>query len=89
MLMQRGTWSAGYGTAGRGIGAVPSAADITRTAAMHIGDVLMYRGRRVMLLGLEPMSVPDPLALVRDLATGEELDVPFDELEGEVFPPTP
>jgi hypothetical protein len=57
---------------------------------MHIGDVLIYRGRRVMLVGMEPMSVPDRRAVVRDLATGEELDVPFDELEPrEGFPLTP
>jgi hypothetical protein len=57
---------------------------------MHIGDVLIYRGRRVMLVGMEPMSVPDRCAVVRDLATGEEIDVPFDELEPrEGLPPTP
>ena len=57
---------------------------------MHIGDVLIYRGRRVMLVGMEPMSVPDRRAVVRDLATGEEIDVPFDELEPrQGLPPTP
>jgi hypothetical protein len=57
---------------------------------MHIGDVLTYRGRPVVLLGMQPMSVPDRLANVRDLASGEELDVPFDDLEPrEGLPPTP
>ena len=48
---------------------------------MFIGDVVIYRGCRVVLLGLEPMSVPDRRAHVRVLATGEEVEVPFDELE--------
>jgi hypothetical protein len=56
---------------------------------MRIGDVLTYRGRSVMLLGLEPMSVPDRRAHVRDLVTGDELEVPVDELEeDEGLPPT-
>jgi hypothetical protein len=56
---------------------------------MHIGDVLTYHDRSVVLLGMEPMSVPERRARVRDLATGEELDVPFDDLEpGEGLSPT-
>jgi hypothetical protein len=47
---------------------------------MNIGDVVMYGDREVVLLGLEPMSVPNRQAHVRDVETGEELDVPFDEL---------
>jgi hypothetical protein len=48
---------------------------------MNIGDVITYRGRAVILLGLEPMSVPDRLAHVRDVETGEDLEVAYDELE--------
>jgi hypothetical protein len=56
---------------------------------MNIGDVITYRGRAVILLGLEPMSVPDRQAHVRDVETGEELDVAFDELhEGGGLAPT-
>ena len=56
---------------------------------MNIGDVLTYRGRAVVLLGLEPMSVPDRLASVRDVETGEVLEVRVDALEdGEGLPPT-
>jgi hypothetical protein len=56
---------------------------------MNIGDVLTHRGRAVVLLGLEPMSVPDRLASVRDTETGEVLQVRVDELEeGEGMPPT-
>jgi hypothetical protein len=56
---------------------------------MNIGDVLTYRGRAVVLLGLEPMSVPDRLASVRDAETGEVFEVRVDALEdGEGLPPT-
>ena len=56
---------------------------------MNIGDVLTYRGRAVVLLGLEPMSVPDRLASVRDAETGAVFEVRVDELEdGEALPPT-
>ncbi len=48
---------------------------------MRIGDVVIYRDREVLLLGIEPMSVPERRATVRDLETGEEADVAFDELE--------
>jgi hypothetical protein len=48
---------------------------------MNIDDVLMHRGRAVVLLSLEPMSVPDRLATVRDVETGDVLRVPVAELE--------
>jgi hypothetical protein len=57
---------------------------------MHIGETAIWNDRPVTLLGLEPMSVPGRLAHVRDDATGEELDVPFDELrDAEGLSPTP
>jgi hypothetical protein len=47
-----------------------------------------YHGRAVVLLGLEPMSVPDRHAQVRDVETDEELDVPVADLvEAEGLPP--
>lgn len=56
---------------------------------MNIGDVLIHRGREVVLLSLEPMSVPDRLATVQDVATDEVLRVPVGELEeGEGLAPT-
>jgi len=56
---------------------------------MRIGDLVTYRGRAVILLGLDPMSVLDRRATVRDLDTGEECSVAFDELEvREGLPPT-
>jgi hypothetical protein len=54
---------------------------------MQIGDVFLYRGRAVRLLGHDPMSVPDRRAQVEVLDTGEHLDVPYDELED--TPPAP
>lgn len=56
---------------------------------MNIGEVVIHCGRRVILLGLEPMSVPERCARVRDCDTDEVLDVPFAELEeAEGLPPT-
>jgi hypothetical protein len=56
---------------------------------MNIGDVVIYRGRSVVLLGLEPMSVPDRHAHVRDVETCEEYDVDYDELQAAGgLPPT-
>jgi hypothetical protein len=48
---------------------------------VQIGDVVNWNGRRVMLLGLEPMSVPERSAIVRDIDTDEELHVPYAALE--------
>jgi hypothetical protein len=48
---------------------------------MQIGDEVIYRGRLVRLLGLEPMSVPDRQAQVEDRETGEPFAVAYDELE--------
>jgi hypothetical protein len=56
---------------------------------MKIGDVLTYHGRPVVVLGMDPMSVSDRQAIVRDVDTDEVFDVPFDELEdGEGLAPT-
>ena len=49
---------------------------------MEIGDVVLFHGRTLRLLGHEPMSVPNRRAQVEDVATGERFDVPYDELEG-------
>ena len=55
---------------------------------MRIGDLVLHNGRPVILLGVEPMSVPERSARVRDVATGEELNVPYEELrEAEGLPP--
>jgi hypothetical protein len=47
---------------------------------MKIGDHVIYRGRVLVLLGHDPMSVPDRYAQVEDPDTGESFDVRYDEL---------
>ena len=48
---------------------------------MRIGDRVIYHGRVLVLIGHEPMSVPERRAQVEDPATGERFDVAYDELE--------
>jgi hypothetical protein len=48
---------------------------------MEIGDLVLFHGRMLRLLGHEPMSVPNRRAQVEDAVTGERFDVPYDELE--------
>jgi hypothetical protein len=69
------------------MGHAGSAADLVCTAAMRIGDRVIYRGRVLILMGHEPMSVPERRAQVEDPATGEQFEVAYDELE--VLPPEP
>ena len=58
---------------------VPAPADTDR-AAMELGDLVIYCGRTCYLRGIEPMSLPDRLAELEDVATGDRLDAPIDEL---------
>jgi hypothetical protein len=48
---------------------------------LRIGDNVLHQGRALVLLGHDPMSVPDRRAEVADPETGERLEVPLDELE--------
>jgi len=48
---------------------------------MRIGDPVIYRGKRYVLRGLDPMSVPDRRADLEDSETGELIRAPFAELE--------
>jgi hypothetical protein len=57
------------------------AADDPRTAAMKIGDLVLFEGRRYYLRGLDPMSVSNRQALLEDAQTGEEVSVPADDVE--------
>jgi hypothetical protein len=54
---------------------------------MRIGDQVIYHGIALVLIGLEPMSMPDRRAQVEDPASGERFDVAYDELEE--MPPEP
>jgi hypothetical protein len=51
-----------------------------RSGAMRIGDPVTYQGRRYVLLGLDPMGIPDRLADLEDIETGEVIRVPVSEL---------
>ena len=44
---------------------------------MQIGCDVIYKGKRYVLRGLEPMSVPDRRAEVEDPESGELLCVPI------------
>ena len=43
---------------------------------MEIGENVTYNGRSYVLLGIEPMSVPDRKAELREPETGEIVSVP-------------
>ena len=49
-------------------------------ADMRIGDPVIYQGRRYVLRGLDPMSVPDRRAHLEDCETGELIRVPVAKL---------
>ncbi|MBV8562800.1 MAG: hypothetical protein JOZ56_06895 [Actinobacteria bacterium] len=51
------------------------------TAAMELGDTVMYQGRALVLRGLDPMSVANACAQLEDTETGELYLVPLAELE--------
>jgi hypothetical protein len=44
---------------------------------MQIGEVLTYQGRSYVLIGLEPMSVPDRRVDLQDSETGDVIAVPY------------
>jgi hypothetical protein len=48
---------------------------------MRLGDTVIYRGRRYVLRGLDPMGVPDRLADIEDVETGEVIRAPVSELK--------
>ena len=48
---------------------------------MAIGDLVLYQGRRYVLLGIDPMSVTDRRAELEDLESGVRVLVLFDEVE--------
>ena len=50
---------------------------------MRIGDPVTYQGRRYVLLGLDPMGIPDRLADIEDIETGEVIRVPVSDLDAD------
>ena len=55
--------------------------NVSTTAAMKIGDLVLYQGRHYYLRGLDPMSVPQRQAFLEDALTGQEVTAPIDEIE--------
>jgi hypothetical protein len=53
---------------------------------MEIGDFVMFRGRRHVLRGLDPMGVDVRRAQLEDAETGERGWVDLHELEAEEQP---
>jgi hypothetical protein len=47
---------------------------------MRIGDPVTYQRRRYVLRGLDPMGIPDRLAEIEDVETGEVIRVPISEV---------
>jgi hypothetical protein len=48
---------------------------------VNIGDQVLYEGRVYVLLGVDPMSVPDRKAVLDDASSGERKRVPLSALE--------
>jgi hypothetical protein len=53
----------------------------TSSAAMEIGDSVIYRGKTYVLRGFDPMSLDDRQAQLEDPDTGEVVLVPLDEVQ--------
>ena len=54
---------------------------VSSTAAMKIGDLVLYLGRHYYLRGLDPMSVPNRQAFLEDAVTGKEHTAPVEKIE--------
>ena len=63
--------------------------DVSRTAAMNIGEIVLYEGRQYYLRGLDPMGLPQRQVFLEDALTGEARTVPADDVELEPPPDRP
>jgi hypothetical protein len=62
---------------------------MSSTAAMKIGDLVLYQGRPYVLRGLDPMGVPERRVILEDPQTGQEVAAPADEVSlAEPRPPS-
>jgi hypothetical protein len=59
------------------------------TAAMKIGDLVLYQGRAYYLRGLDPMGVPERRVILEDPETGDEVAAPADEVSSGDDPSDP
>ncbi len=62
---------------------------MSSTAAMKIGDLVLFQGRSYVLRGLDPMGVPERRVILEDPKTGQELAAPAEEVSrAEPCPPS-
>jgi hypothetical protein len=54
---------------------------MNESAAMRIGDRVIFEGHVFVLIGHDPMSVPERRAQLEDPETGERSEVAYDDLE--------
>jgi hypothetical protein len=47
---------------------------------MELNDIVVFAGRRFIVVGFDPMSVSPQRAYLRDVKTGEEVPLLYDEL---------
>jgi hypothetical protein len=62
----------------------PIFVDPASSAAMQLGETLTYHGHELVLIGLDPMSLPDAQAELEDPCTGGRVYVPIAELEADL-----
>jgi hypothetical protein len=55
-------------------------ADVCLTAAMELGDLVTWNGRRWIVRGVDPVSVTGRTATLEDPETGESVMAPLDGL---------
>jgi hypothetical protein len=51
---------------------------------MELNDIVVYDGRRYIVVGFDPMSVSPQRAYLRDVKTGEEVPLLYDDLMKQV-----
>jgi hypothetical protein len=47
---------------------------------MELSDIVVFDGRRYIVVGFDPMSVSPQRAYLRDMKTGEEVSPLYDDL---------
>jgi hypothetical protein len=54
---------------------------------MQIGSEIQWRGRTYLLVGVDPMNVPERRAYLREPGGARVVEVPFEEIEPLPEPP--
>jgi hypothetical protein len=63
-------------------------ADEQRTAAMELGDLVIWSGRRWIVRGVDPVSVTGRTVTLEDPESGECVSAPLDAVLAESAPGT-